>query len=204
MNTEGTDVLMCRIVRDYADMLLHLAYSRLQSEADAEDCVQEVYLKLLRYQPAFRDAAQAMSYPAVTVPLVKAATLRADLDCAFRDEGVTGTVTGAAIRAGLVEFSIVIDGVEPGEETANERHSRTAAYRAAAAAALDGAVLNFAEGTSARVADLPSAYAGWVVANGELQPVEDGSFALRRITAQALDLSTIVSVTLDGETYPLA
>ena len=56
MNTEGADVLMCRIVRSYADMLLHLAYSRLQSEADAEDCVQEVYLKLLRYQPEFRDA----------------------------------------------------------------------------------------------------------------------------------------------------
>ena len=56
MNTEGADVLMCRIVRSYADMLLHLAYSRLRSEADAEDCVQEVYLKLLRYQPEFRDA----------------------------------------------------------------------------------------------------------------------------------------------------
>ena len=56
MNTQGADVLMCRIVRSYADMLLHLAYSRLQSEADAEDCVQEVYLKLLRYQPDFRDA----------------------------------------------------------------------------------------------------------------------------------------------------
>ena len=56
MNTEGADVLMCRIVRSYADMLLHLAYSRLQSEADAEDCVQEVYCKLLRYQPEFRDA----------------------------------------------------------------------------------------------------------------------------------------------------
>lgn len=56
MNTEGADVLMCRIVRSYADMLLHLAYSRLQSEADAEDCVQEVYCKLLRYQPKFRDA----------------------------------------------------------------------------------------------------------------------------------------------------
>ena len=56
MNTEGADVLMCRIVRSYADMLLHLAYSRLQSEADAEDCVQEVYCKLLRCQPEFRDA----------------------------------------------------------------------------------------------------------------------------------------------------
>ena len=147
---------------------------------------------------------QTEEYAAITVPLVEAATLRADLNCALETEGVTGTVTGAAIRAGSVEFSIVIDGVEPGEETLDERHSRTVAYRAAASAALDGAVLNFADGTSVRVADLPSRCGGWVVANGELQPVEEGSFALRRITAQALDLSKIVSVTLDGATYPLA
>lgn len=53
---------MCRIVRDYADMLLRLAYSRLQSEADAEDCVQEVYLKLLRHRPAFRDAGHEKAW----------------------------------------------------------------------------------------------------------------------------------------------
>lgn len=31
MNTEGAEVLMCRIVRQYSDMLLHLAFSRLQT-----------------------------------------------------------------------------------------------------------------------------------------------------------------------------
>ena len=62
MNTQGADVWMCRIVRDYADMLLRLAYSRLQSEADAEDCVQEVYLKLLRHRPAFRDAGHEKAW----------------------------------------------------------------------------------------------------------------------------------------------
>ncbi len=55
MDTEGADVLMCRVVERYSDMLLRLAYSRLQSTADAEDCVQEVYLKLLCRKPAFRD-----------------------------------------------------------------------------------------------------------------------------------------------------
>lgn len=62
MNTQGADVWMCRIVRDYADMLLRLAYARLQSEADAEDCVQEVYLKLLRHRPAFRDAGHEKAW----------------------------------------------------------------------------------------------------------------------------------------------
>lgn len=55
MDTEGAEVLMCRIVERYSDMLLRLAYSRLQSAADAEDCVQEVYLKLLCRRPVFRD-----------------------------------------------------------------------------------------------------------------------------------------------------
>ena len=43
-------------------MLLRLAYARLQSEADAEDCVQEVYLKLLRHRPAFRDAGHEKAW----------------------------------------------------------------------------------------------------------------------------------------------
>ena len=33
MNTEGAEVWMCRIVERYSDMLLRLAYSRLQSAA---------------------------------------------------------------------------------------------------------------------------------------------------------------------------
>ena len=62
MNTEGAEVWMCRIVERYSDMLLRLAYSRLQSTADAEDCVQEVYLKLLRLHPAFRDVAHEKAW----------------------------------------------------------------------------------------------------------------------------------------------
>ena len=116
---------------------------------------------------------------------------------------MTGTLTGVEIRAGVVEFSVIIDDVHPGEETLDERHSRSVAYRAAAAEAMDGAALNFADGTSVRMADLPSRYTGWVVAGGELPPVEAGDFRLQRICAEALDLSKIVSVTLDGTEYPL-
>ena len=66
---------MCRIVRDYADMLLRLAYARLQSEADAEDCVQEVYLKLLRHRPVFRDAEHEKAW-LIRTTLNQAADLR--------------------------------------------------------------------------------------------------------------------------------
>lgn len=54
MNTESRQVLMCRIVEEYSPMLLRLAYSRLDSAADAEDCVQEVFLKLMEKTPRFR------------------------------------------------------------------------------------------------------------------------------------------------------
>ena len=100
--------------------------------------------------------AQAVSYPAITVPLAEAGTLRAALDCAFSGEGVTGTVTAVAIDAGMVEFSVVIDGVDPGEETIDERHSRTVAYRAAAAEALDEASPERRPSTSGTAAPWPT------------------------------------------------
>ena len=52
----GTDEIISRIVGQYSSMLLHLAASRLDSPADAEDAVQEVFLKLLTARPVFRDA----------------------------------------------------------------------------------------------------------------------------------------------------
>ena len=52
----GTDEIISRIVERYSPMLLHLAAARLDSPADAEDAVQEVFLKLLTARPAFRDA----------------------------------------------------------------------------------------------------------------------------------------------------
>lgn len=44
-----------RVVGRYSQMLLRLAATRLNDPADAEDAVQEVFLKLLTAQPAFRD-----------------------------------------------------------------------------------------------------------------------------------------------------
>ena len=51
----GTDETIRRIVAAYSDMLLRLACTRLGSTADAEDAVQEAFLRLLTARPVFRD-----------------------------------------------------------------------------------------------------------------------------------------------------
>ena len=52
----GTDESIRRAVETYSQMLLRIAMTRLPSPADAEDAVQEVFLKLLTARPQFRDA----------------------------------------------------------------------------------------------------------------------------------------------------
>ena len=56
MIPSGTEEVICRIVREYSPMLLRLACTRLSSAADAEDAVQETFLRLLTTGPKFRDA----------------------------------------------------------------------------------------------------------------------------------------------------
>ena len=56
MGTSADDEVICRLVETYSEMLLHLACTRLSSTADAEDTVQEVFLRLLTNRPRFRDA----------------------------------------------------------------------------------------------------------------------------------------------------
>lgn len=50
----GTNGYICRIVDQYSRMLQKLALTRLPP-ADAEDVVQEVFLKLMTARPHFRD-----------------------------------------------------------------------------------------------------------------------------------------------------
>lgn len=56
MVSPGTDEMIERIVTEYSPMLLRLAYTRLSSPADAEDAVQEVFLRLISSPVVFRDA----------------------------------------------------------------------------------------------------------------------------------------------------
>lgn len=42
--------------RKYHSMLFRIAFTEVKSQADAEDIMQEVFIKLLRYQPEFENA----------------------------------------------------------------------------------------------------------------------------------------------------
>lgn len=54
MYLPGTDEYIRRVVKQYSGPLLRIAFLRLQSTADAEDAVQEVFLRLLKKRPQFR------------------------------------------------------------------------------------------------------------------------------------------------------
>ena len=92
MDSFGTDETIGRVVGQYSPMLLRLAAARLPSVADAEDAVQEVFLKLLDTRPVFRDAEHEKAW-LIRATLHRAADLRrkhareAPLD-ALIEEGV--------------------------------------------------------------------------------------------------------------------
>lgn len=44
-----------RIVETYSDMLLRIAVNRVKSREEAEDVMQNVYMRLMRARPRFRD-----------------------------------------------------------------------------------------------------------------------------------------------------
>ena len=56
MTPNGTEEQISRLVAEYSPMLLRLACTRLRDAADAEDAVQEAFLRLLTLRPVFRDA----------------------------------------------------------------------------------------------------------------------------------------------------
>lgn len=56
MVSSGTEETISRVVETYSSMLLRLACTRLDDPTDAEDAVQEVFLRLLTARPVFRDA----------------------------------------------------------------------------------------------------------------------------------------------------
>ena len=58
----GTEDAIHRLVEEYSGMLLRLACTRLDSVQDAEDAVQDVFLKLLSSQPSFRDAGHERAW----------------------------------------------------------------------------------------------------------------------------------------------
>lgn len=55
MYSFGTDEYTERIVTTYSSALLRAAYTVLRSTADAEDAVQDTFVKLMTKRPSFRD-----------------------------------------------------------------------------------------------------------------------------------------------------
>ena len=92
MASFGTDETISRIVRQYSPMLLRLAAARLPAAADAEDAVQEAFLKLLDRRGAFQDAEHEKAW-LIRVTLQRAADIRrkkaheAPLDAALEARG---------------------------------------------------------------------------------------------------------------------
>ena len=75
MTPIGTEEQISRLVAEYSPMLLRLACTRLRDPADAEDAVQEVFLKLLTAAPQFRDAGHEKAW-LIRATLHRAADLR--------------------------------------------------------------------------------------------------------------------------------
>ncbi len=51
----GTDEYITRVMRTHSSSMLRAAYSVLHTTADAEDAVQEAFVRLMTRAPAFRD-----------------------------------------------------------------------------------------------------------------------------------------------------
>lgn len=51
----GTDEYISRVVEQYSQLLLRIAFTKIGSTAEAEDIVQDVFLRLLTKCPKFRD-----------------------------------------------------------------------------------------------------------------------------------------------------
>ena len=75
MASFASDETISRIVETYSPMLLRLACTRLDDPADAEDIVQEVFLKLLTARPLFRDSEHEKAW-LIRTTLHRASDLR--------------------------------------------------------------------------------------------------------------------------------
>lgn len=93
MYSLGTDEYIRRVVETYSTMLLHIAMTRLRSAADAEDAVQEVFLRLLCARPHFRDEEHEKAW-LIRATLNRAGDLRRS--AAYRDAPLEAAAEAAA------------------------------------------------------------------------------------------------------------
>lgn len=62
MKQEALQDELTRAVAEYSDMLLRLAMTRLSQTSDAEDCVQEVFIKLFHHGCRFQSREHEKSW----------------------------------------------------------------------------------------------------------------------------------------------
>ena len=97
MASFASNETISRIVETYSPMLLRLACTRLDSSADAEDVVQEVFLKLLTTHPAFRSSEHEKAW-LIRTTLHRASDLRRS--AARRNVPLEEAAQAAAPQAG--------------------------------------------------------------------------------------------------------
>ena len=97
MASYASDETISRIVETYSSMLLRLACTRLDDPADAEDIVQEVFLKLLTARPLFRDSEHEKAW-LIRTTLHRASDLRRS--AARRNVPLEEAAQAAAPQAG--------------------------------------------------------------------------------------------------------
>ena len=62
MNSLGTDEIIEKTVEKYSPSMLRAAFSVLRNTHDAEDAVQEAFVKLVRLNPSFNDESQEKAW----------------------------------------------------------------------------------------------------------------------------------------------
>ncbi len=83
-----------RMVETYSPMLLRAALTRVSTPADAEDAVQDVFLRVLSKRPCFRDRDHEKAW------LLRAALNRAsDIRRRRRDDAPLDELAGTALEA---------------------------------------------------------------------------------------------------------
>ena len=97
MASFASDETISRIVETYSSMLLRLACTRLDDPADAEDVVQEAFLKLLTARPLFRDSEHEKAW-LIRTTLHRASDLRRS--AARRNVPLEEAAQAAASQAG--------------------------------------------------------------------------------------------------------
>ena len=82
-----------RVVKAYSDMLLRVAMTRVPTTADAEDVVQDVFLRLMTHSPRFRDGEHEKAW------LLRTTLNRSrDLYRLRRDDAPLEEATNAAVE----------------------------------------------------------------------------------------------------------